>query len=367
MMKRTVVCKLAPAPAQRAALDETLQRFMAACNLISTVAAEERTSSKFRLQRLCYREVREAFGLSANLAVRAIARVAAAYRRGRGGRHSFGPTSVDYDARIFRLVGQEAVSLATTRGRARIPLALGEYQRAGLGGNPTAATLVKRAGQFFIHVIVEEAAPAPRPVAGFLGVDLGIVNLAADSDGTLYTGEAVERQRRRYAHRRRNLQRKGTRASRRKLHRISGRQRLFQRDTNHIISKRIVATAQRSSCGIALEDLVGIRERVKASRKQRARLHNWPFAQLQVFIAYKATLAGVPVVWVDPHYTSQECPACGSVDEGNRPSQALFSCLSCGLAAPADVVAARNIRARAVVMQPMVAPRESGTATSSRL
>jgi putative transposase len=92
--------------------------------------------------------------------------------------------------------------------------------------------------------------------------------------------------------------------------------------------------------GIGLEDLKGIRERVKASRPQRARLGNGSFAQLPTFVAYKARRAGIPALFVDPKYTSQGCPACGTIDHKNRLSQATFSYISCSHAGHADVIAA---------------------------
>ncbi|MER3402668.1 MAG: transposase, partial [Armatimonadota bacterium] len=73
--------------------------------------------------------------------------------------------------------------------------------------------------------------------------------------------------------------------------------------------------------------------------------------QLRSFIEYKARLAGVPVVIVDPRNTSRTCPACGHVAKANRPTQAEFRCVECGFAGPADAIAAENIR-RAVVMRP---------------
>jgi len=75
-------------------------------------------------------------------------------------------------------------------------------------------------------------------------------------------------------------------------------------------------------------------------------LHSWSFNQLRQFIAYKTALAGVQVVYVDPHNTSRTCPACGLVDARNRPTQARFQCVSCGLAGLADLIAAENIRVR---------------------
>jgi putative transposase len=107
-----------------------------------------------------------------------------------------------------------------------------------------------------------------------------------------------------------------------------------------------VTEAERTSSGIALEDLGGIRQRVRLRRPQRVTLHSWAFHQLGTFVAYKARRAGVPVVYVDPAYTSQTCADCGHIDKLNRATQALFSCRSCGVVAHADRNASRNIAAR---------------------
>src|SRR3954453_7487275 len=159
------------------------------------------------------------------------------------------------------------------------------------------------------------------------------------------------------ARRRGGLQKRGTKAAKRKLKRMSGRQRRFQTHSNHCISKALVLEAKRSGRSISLEDLKGIRRRVKArGASQRGRLHNWGFGQLRTFVAYKARLAGVPILFVDPRDTSRTCPVCGCVDKRNRPNQSTFSCVSCGHAGMADHVAALNIRskARAAVAPPAV-------------
>jgi putative transposase len=109
----------------------------------------------------------------------------------------------------------------------------------------------------------------------------------------------------------------------------------------------------------ALEALKGIRSRIKARRMQRGRLHNWAFYHLRQCITYKARLAGLPVIDVDPRYTSQQCRRCFHVSRQNRKSQSEFFCTRCGYAAAADLNAARNIQARALVNAPMVAvPRQ---------
>lgn len=198
---------------------------------------------------------------------------------------------------------------------------------------------------------------------------MGIVNVAVDSDGVVYSGAATERNRRVFGHRRRNLQRKGTRSATRKLKTIKRTQARYQTDQNHVISKRVVAIAKGTGRGIAIEDLGGIRDRTTVRRRQRARHANWAFAQLRAFLEYKARAAGVPCVAVDPGNTSRMCPACGHLAKENRPAQDRFLCIACGLAGLPDAFAARNIsfRARAAVMQPMVAvwnPGAEAPATS---
>ena len=74
----------------------------------------------------------------------------------------------------------------------------------------------------------------------------------------------------------------------------------FQRHTNHVLSKAIVLDAERGRSAVAIEDLEGIRDRVKANRRQRRRLHNWGFHELRALIEYKARMRGVPVDLVDP-------------------------------------------------------------------
>src|SRR3990167_9091875 len=54
-------------------------------------------------------------------------------------------------------------------------------------------------------------------------------------------------------------------------------------------------------------------------------------------------LSGVPVATVNPRNTSRTCPRCGHISKRNRPTRDLFKCVGCGLAGPADHIAAENI------------------------
>src|SRR5579885_1137006 len=361
-MKQTLTVKLVPDPEQHLSLLRTLEAFNDACNWIAGIAFARQCANKIDLQKLVYYDVRRRFGLSAQMTIRAISKVVEAYKRDRAIRPTFRPHgAMTYDERVLSFPTVDRVSLLTLDGRVLVPIRYGGYFEARRDRVRGQADLLYRDGTFYLAVTVDSPEPVPDEADGFLGVDLGIVNLATDSDGTAYSGKDVERNRRIYAHRRRNLQRKGTHSARRKLRTLRGRQARYQRNFNHIISKAVVQKAKGTGRGVALENLGGIRSRTTVKRKQRARHANWTFSQLRSFIEYKARLAGVRVVAVDPRNSSRECARCGHIDKANRPNQATFSCVLCKHAALADHNAARVLaaRARAAVMRPMV-PEAAG-------
>ena len=353
-MKHTLAVKLDPTPEQKEMLRETLTRCNAACSGIALWVHKRKIFNKRQIQKKVYRPVKDYYGLSAQAVVRCIAKVADAYKVGnKKSVRKFRPLAAQpYDARILRFL-DDSVSIWVLGGRIKVPLCLGQFQRDRIHMRQGESDLVYRKGKWYLHVTCEvpEKKPGP-PINGFLGVDLGVVNIAYDSDGSVFVGDAVELVRRRYAHKRKNLQRKGTRAAKRKLRKIAGREAKFRKDVNHQISRKLVLKAKRTRRGIALEDLKGIRARVTARRRQRARLHSWSFFQLRTYIEYKSKRMGIVVVAVDPRYTSQMCPECGHTERANRRTRDRFKCRACGHAGPADYIAARNIRARAAVNQP---------------
>jgi IS605 OrfB family transposase len=358
---RTICCKLNPTPEQVVEIDATLQAFAAACNRVADVCRSLNTTNKVKVQKECYAAVRTKFGLSANLTIRAIARVCAALKVPQRRASTFALTSIDYDQRIFSFREQDwTFSLTLLPSRQRLKALLGEFQRKALTGQrPTSATLVKRGNTFHLHVQVKERAPASTVPSDVLGVDLGVVNLAVDSTGEVFSGEGVDEIRQRYSRRRRSLNRCGTKSARRRLRKIRRKESQYRADVNHRISKRIVAKAKDTSSAVAVEELTGIGTRTTAPRSQRTRLKGWAFFQLRSFIAYKAQRAGVIVVAVDPRNTSRTCSRCGHCEKANRKSRDLFCCRSCGHEAPADLNAARNIRTIGLMSCSLTASRDA--------
>jgi putative transposase len=349
-MKLIAKMKLLPLPDEAAELEAAMERFNAAADHVASVAFEHRIANVFELRRLCYAEIRERFGLSSQMAQLAIKSVSDAYKRDLSKRVRFREhASVPYDQRTMSFKGPDHVSLLTLAGRVKVAYIVGAYDAERLALAKGQSDLVYRDGELYLFVTVDGPDGSPIDPIDFIGVDLGIANIATDSDGDRHSGKDVERIRKKHNLQRRRLQRKNTKGSKKKIRRMRDKEARFRRHRNHCISKRLVETAKRTDRGIALEDLEGIRERVTArGGEARNRLSGWAFAQLGSFIGYKARLAGVAVVYVDPRDTSRTCAECGHCEKGNRKSQGEFLCKGCGHQDHADRNAARNIRCRAL-------------------
>jgi putative transposase len=353
-MKLTLQLQILPNAEQRRTLLETMERSNEAATFAAKAGFKAGVFSQPSIHKLAYAEIRKRFGLSAQMAVRAIGKACECFARDKTKCPVFKKYgAITYDQRIFSFKGVDHVSLWTLpKGRIIIPLICGEYQKERFDRIKGQADLVYRKGKFYLYCTVDLPENAPVEPTDFLGIDLGVANVASDSDGKRYSGTGLKSVRYRHRRLRTNLQKKQTRAANRRLKLLSGKESRFATWVNHNISKQIVAEAKRSGRGIAIEDLKGIRERVKARRKQRAVLHSWAFSQLRLFIAYKATMAGILLALVDPRNTSRTCAHCGHCEKKNRPSQSEFRCRFCGHEDHADINAARNIRAGALVNRP---------------
>jgi len=349
-MKLTVQIQLLPDAEQTQSLRAIVERFNEAANWIAGECFTRKESNQFNVRKFAYRHVRDRFGLSSQMAQLCIKNVCDAYKRDRSRRvHVRKHAAIVYDQRTMSFKGIDRVSLLTLAGRVVVPFVLGTYQRERFTLHKGQADLVLRKdGKWFLLVTVDVPDSVPVPVTDFVGIDLGIVNIAADSDGTAHTGEKVEKVRRKHNLQRKRLQRKGTKGAKKKLRRVGSKEARFRRHENHVISKRVVESAKRTERGIALEDLTHIRDRVTArGGDARNRLSGWSFHQLRSFIDYKALRAGIPVVAVDPRNTSRTCSECGHCEKANRKNQERFVCKQCGFSCNADWNAARNLRALA--------------------
>ncbi len=356
-MLKTIRVKLLPTQDQKKILLDTMKVVNTACNSISEFAFQNKVFNRFELQKQLYQSVRSEYRLGAQITILACRKVADSYyasiKKGEElTLHEYRPRgAIAYDSRIYTFKNN-VVSLWTIGGRIKIPI---QTKYSLSTGKELDLCYDRTKNQFYLNISVDVPEEPKYTPQSYLGVDLGIVNIAATSDGIQVPGTDCERVRQWYQNRRQILQSVGTKSAKRRLKRLSKGERRFKKHVNHIVSKNLVALAKDTSRGIALEDLTGIRDRTTVRRPQRDRHSKWAFAQLRTFIDYKAAISGVPVVYVDPAYTSRTCSACGYSHKNNRKTRDTFSCIACGHTEPADINAAKNIAFRAAANQPMVA------------
>lgn len=365
-MRLTTKIKLVPTLEEYSALVSTLELCNIAANKVSSIAYEKKITSRISLQKATYNELKS-LGLAAQASLHSIRKVADAYKtqkgaikngtlRGKSKKKALSKpisfrknASQAFDDRnLSYLLDEKLVSIWTVKGRLKnIRFKCSQEQLVLLKSSRKGESdlwLDKTTGVLYLIAGVEIPEEPLQDIDDYLAFDSGIVNIATTSDGDNWSGGAVTLCRKKNRRLRVKLQDKGTKSAKRLLKKRSKKESRFVRDVNHCISKKIVESAKRTGRGIAHENLSGIRERVRLNKPNRTELNSWAFAQLFTLIAYKAALAGVPVKIVDPAYSSQLCPDCGTVGKGNRPSRDLFHCSSCGHSGPADLIAAQNIR-----------------------
>ena len=350
-------------------ISETSNRFVNALNYTSCYALEHREFTKGGLQKMIYGNLREKFGLKSQMTINCIREVDARYKgKHKDNRGKQMPVffkqwhyALNYP-RDYRIVNRSTISINTINGRVKAGYSCGKYQRdlidSGEWSIASSVISIRRDGIIFINIAIEKEVAGTTLLNkdGIVGVDPGMnfVAVTADSAGKtrFYGGGMVKYRRWLHDKHRQEAQSKDTRSAKRFLKRQSGRERRFVTAQNHAISKDIVIKALETfnSPVISMEDLKGIRQQPYVGKAQRTRLAKWAFYQLQQFIEYKAIERGIPVAYINPAYTSQQCPRCGHIEKANRNKRLhLFKCKQCGYTSNDDRVGSMNIRDRGVI------------------
>jgi putative transposase len=193
-VKLTAKVKLQTSAEQFRALKETLQAANDACNWISEQAWGAKQFAQYGLHKLAYAETRARFSLSAQVVVRCVAKVSDAYKLDKKTQRRFRKHSaIAYDDRILTWHREKTtVSIWSTAGRLKIQFEAGQRQLELLQSQQGESDLILHRGAFYLAATCNVEQPDPESVDDFLGVDLGITNIASDSDGKRYSGSKVK-------------------------------------------------------------------------------------------------------------------------------------------------------------------------------
>lgn len=225
--------------------------------------------------------------------------------------------------------------------RIAVPVLMTDYQLQQLNGKLGALRITQKSGKWIAQI----AAKQPEIIATSIktmGVDLGlkVPAVAVTEDGkTKFFGNGRQNKymKRKFRSHRRKLGKQKKLSAIRKL---NDKEQRWMKDQDHKVSRQIVNFAISENVGIIrLETLSGIRQTARTSRKNEKNLHTWSFYRLAHYIEYKARLAGIRVEYVDPQYTSQRCPICGTL---NKAKDRDYRC-SCGFHTHRDRLGAMNI------------------------
>jgi len=358
-------------------LDWLLAEFRLLVNESIRVALKDDLRSRARLTRAAYKDLSQRHAVYKQYIPSAFEVALAALkvyrRRLRKGKR----TTIPFMRRSMLKAENQSYRLDRETGRLRIPirgteglqlqLPLSEWHRSILG-DPSwdLGSLTVVPGK--IIVVVRKEAPKPYEPQGAIALDtnkdsLDGVLASGDSagllslpfDGVRCIQEIHFRRRRRLARKKAN----DRRVARRLLDREGRRERNRVRQRLHRVSKGLVRLATEARAAIVLEDLT-LHGAGGRSRRMNRRLSSWPRGEIHRQIEYKAALEGVPIIKVNPQWTSKTCPACGA-RRRDRVGK-VFECLQCewrmdrqlnaGMNILKTALASNEALARAVRFQP---------------
>ena len=333
-------------------LKMTASKYRDACNYVSDYVFESRNENFYSLNKVLYADIRSRYGLRAQMAQSVLKTVVAKYATARSNGHE--RTRVIFRKPQCDLVRSRdwsytrgTLSVNTLEGRLKLHY-YGDINFSQEGFKyGTAKLFFDHKDRCFLNISVTRTVESPEKISKVVGIDRGIRKPVVSFDGAktiTVQGKTIKSHHAKFLALRKELQMRGTPSARRRLKRIGQRENRWMNDVNHCISKALVMSNPIGTLFV-LEDLTGIRgatERVRV--KDRYVSVCWSYYDLERKLTYKATLAGQKVIMVDPKYTSQRCPICGSIDKHSRDkSNHFYKCSHCGYQSDDDRIGAMNL------------------------
>lgn len=207
-------------------------------------------------------------------------------------------------------------------------------------------SIFSKNGELYISIKFNVPQPQPKGNDTVLGVDRGIRRLIATSDGLVIKGTEFQKHKRKLHYLKSQLQSKGTKSAKRKLKKLSKKERNFSKNYCHLVVNEILKTDKDI---IVLENLKNIKQKTSKHKENNVKRtsHNRMFSQIPLYeleriLTYKAQHIGKCVATVSPYMTSQN--DCRGYDSGTRSGVRYYTID--GLQLDADINASVNIANR---------------------
>lgn len=235
----------------------------------------------------------------------------------------------------------------------------------GLNGKIKNVTVFRRADMWYASLMFEEEFDVvERKDNSIVGIDVGIKHLLTVNDGNqtihydhnpklkeLYDRLIVLQKQASHKTKGSNNQKKAYKRIAKLHKRITD----MRNDTLHKASRDIC----KNHAFVCVEDLKILNmsksasgtienpgKKVAQKRGLNRGIRRQGWGEFFRMLQYKAQETGSHICIMDARFTSQQCPSCLHTCKENRPTQALFKCVSCGYSDNADAVAAINLRGK---------------------
>ena len=346
MVQRSLKVKLSLSQKDKETLLETMEEYSKCFNFYSNWSSVNKSTSKKVAHSKTYQESKKLFSSLPTALIQSARDLALESNKSKRGKtvpikkkHS----SIRYDVRTFALRNQQ-LTLSSVDKRIKTVISFYSYIENYFKNWKLLKTgyLSKVGKHFYFTFLFESDKPQETKGTETVGLDRGIINVIATSEGELVSGKPLRKNKRKYLYLRRKLQAKGTRSAKRFLKRISRKEKRFSLDFLHSLSKNLIKNENVKT--YVLENLSRIKPK-KHSKKSNKIVSNWGFKQFENFLKYKAKQKGINVEFVDAMFTSQICSGCQNQDKESR-NKGMYRCNQCKLRIHSDINAAINIKNR---------------------
>lgn len=382
-LTKTIKLRIYVTPEQEMLFRQMTEQYRQACNFVSQYIFDNQFNMAYQsLNKKLYSDLRKLFGLKSQLAQSSIKTAISRYKtikqqlfqnpyryKDENGNWQRITKTLEWlwkpvlfrrpqadlvRNRDYSFVDDGQVLSINTLGKRTKCTFEGEHFSEYLDGSYDLGTakLVELKGLWYLHIpvtkIVEDF--QNEHVRHVVGIDRGLrfLTVSYDEQGKteFVSGRKIATKRHKFQEVRKQLQSKGTKAAKRRLKAISGRENRWMSDMNHQISKTLVQKYGKDTLFV-LEDLTCVsfeENNLSQNAKRNYDLRSWAFYQLEQFLTYKAHENRSEVLKVSARYTSQRCPKCGTIHKGSRDHHKhLYSC-QCGYKSNDDRIGAMNIQ-----------------------